>query len=269
MSLKVHAVGKSSNAMGRPKILGEVQPQFRRLDNGNKQLCTGSVRRINNLLTVIGGQTELLLEKMPSGSYLSARLGTILSACRRAAYVLNSCESSGDSPLAAPQPVDLNAVVRRGADALRRVFEGQNVRFECELQEGHLPILLDARQLEHLLMNLVRPLQNELLADGSVVVTTATASGTALPSETAEYERAAGYAVLAVSFEIGRAAEKTGDRSCPAPYVQPDRGRIEGGLFEICRLLQNHDGFVTGEAVQGSGAKFRVYLPLCDGVWSA
>jgi len=260
MSLNAKALDSVTDQLGASKAIGETRPLFRRLGRGNRRFFPGSVSRINNLLTVIGGQAELLLEKIPPGSQIATRLTAILSASRRAADVLNSPEEAGVPVPGGAHPVELNEAIQAMLAQLYARTDMENIRFKIDQNEEPLPVCLNLHQFEPLIANLLQCLHVESSKGASVVVETAVASGAALPAEVAEFERSARYAVVSLAFS--RAPDGTGQRRGPVGREKPVRGQVERGLFEICRLLQNDDGFATAGMVKGSEAIYRIYLPL-------
>jgi len=260
MSLNAKSVDIVTGRLGATKAIGETRPLFRRLGRGNRRVSPGSVSRINNLLTVIGGQAELLLEKIPPGSQIATRLTAILSATRRAADVLGSREDAGVPVPGGFHPVELNEAIQAMLAQLYARTDVENIRFRIDRNEEPLPVCLNLHRFEPLIANLLQCLHVESSKGASVVVATAVASGAALPAEVAEFERSARYAVVSLAF--GRVPGGTGQRRGPVGWEKRVRGQVERGLFEICRLLQNHDGFATAGMVNGSEPIYRIYLPL-------
>ncbi len=118
------------------------------------RLAGGVAHDFNNMLTVIGGNGEMLDRALAPEATERLLLGEIREAAARAATLTRQLLAFSRTQVLAPQVVGLDAVVGRVESMLRRLI-GEDIALTCELgpETGH--VLVDPGQLEQVIVNLV------------------------------------------------------------------------------------------------------------------
>lgn len=114
------------------------------------RLSGGMTHDFNNLLTVISGYAELLLEERASPETCAT---AILAATKRSMELTRKLLATTRLEQASPVPLDLNRVVRE-LDVLLRGLLGEDGELELDLAQDLPNVLFDRSQFEQVVMNL-------------------------------------------------------------------------------------------------------------------
>jgi two-component system cell cycle sensor histidine kinase/response regulator CckA len=156
-------------------------------------LASGLVHDFNNLLTVIRGRSELLLddEKLTSEGADSVR--QIVSAADRAAGLTRQLLQLSQSQPAQPSALDLNSLLTNLSKMLRRIL-GPDIPIEAQLASGLPLINADQTLIEQAVLNLALHAREVIPAGGGIRISTVdapagTAKADALHAGSARYIR--------------------------------------------------------------------------------
>lgn len=212
------------------------------------RLAGGVAHGFNNLLTVINGYSDALLEQLPHGSPVHADVATIREAGDRAASLTAQLLAFGQRTMIAPRPLDLNALVERLARLCAPLL-GDHIRLELALAPALAEVMADAAQLEQVVMNLVINARDAMPHGG--VLTLATRSATA---PTGPH----------VSLSIAdTGAGMTDDVRAHAfePFFTTKAHRQGLGLATARGIVEQARGQLLVETTPGRGCVFSVVLP--------
>src|SRR5690606_32254656 len=117
------------------------------------RLAGGIAHDFNNVLTIIVGYTELALTAVDAENPMREDLEIILSAACKAGRLSNQLLDFSSRQSAAPDILDLNAVIR---DARRMLdcLMGEEVSIDCSLEERLFPVMIDHSRIEQIILNL-------------------------------------------------------------------------------------------------------------------
>jgi signal transduction histidine kinase len=134
------------------------------------QMTGGLAHNLNNLLTVIMGNLELLGDQMPDRPALHAILGAGLSASERAAKVINRLLVYSGHSATRRDRIDVDTALRQIAPGLARSIEPHH-RLICDLKaEG--TVELDIQMLREALEELTANATAAMPAGGDVLLST-------------------------------------------------------------------------------------------------
>jgi signal transduction histidine kinase len=146
-------------------------------------------------------------------------------------------------------PGDLEEEVTVAVDAARALYPSQ--RFDVVVEAGHVPVRIDADRIQQVLTNLLdnavrvsppeRPIEVRLWTEGDTGCVTIRDHGPGVPQDMEDrvFEK----------FVRGRGPAVTGTGL---------------GLYIARQILDAHEGSISVESAPGSGATFRVELPLIE-----
>ncbi|MDF1586246.1 PAS domain-containing protein [Marinimicrococcus flavescens] len=117
------------------------------------QLTGGVAHDLNNLLTVILGNAELLAERLGHEPALQRCASLGLEAAQRAADLVDRLLAFARRKPLAPRPLDVAALLDGLAPLLEHTL-GAGIRLERVEEPGLWPVLADRGQLENALVNL-------------------------------------------------------------------------------------------------------------------
>ena len=133
-------------------------------------LAGGISHDFNNLLSVILGNADLLLETTPTGVQ-QHYAEEIKKATRRAAELTRQLLAFSRKQVLRPAILDLNAVVREVGKILQRLI-GEDVRVVTDLETRLDSIRADRGQIEQILMNLATNARDAMPNGGTFTIRT-------------------------------------------------------------------------------------------------
>ena len=144
------------------------------------QLTSGVAHDFNNLLTVIAGNIEFL-ERAVSDERSKRRLAMMKGAADRGARLTAQLLAFSRRQRLEPTPVGLNQTVASMGDLLQSSIGGA-VQIETLLQADLWPALVDATQIELVILNLAINARDAMAVGGRLTVETANVTITGAPS---------------------------------------------------------------------------------------
>jgi PAS domain S-box-containing protein len=227
------------------------------------RLVGGVVHDFNNLLTVILGYGELVIEDIGGDGSNRDLLLEVLNAGKRAAGLTKQLLAFCRKENTAPEVLDLNAVVTDMHKLLRRL-----VTEEIEIDEVLAPNLGRLRavrgQIEQVIMNLVVNARDAMPEGGRILIETrAIASGDPLFKADFPEATPGNYALLAVT-DAGRGMdEATKNRIFEPFFTTKPAGKGTGmGLATVTEIVKAASGQIAVESRLGKGTSVRILFPM-------
>ncbi|MFY9912949.1 MAG: PAS domain S-box protein [Candidatus Sulfotelmatobacter sp.] len=227
-------------------------------------LAGGISHDFNNLLGVILGNADLLLEKVPAGSqqrYAEA----IKKAGSSAAQMIRQLLAFSRKQVLYPAVLDVNAVVSEIGKILHRLI-GEDVRVTTDLETGLGPVRADRGQIEQILMNLATNARDAMPNGGTFIIRTANAKFG--PEDAARYSYVipGQYVHLSVSDTGVGMSEEVRTRIFEPFFTTKEKGRGTGlGLATVYGIVKQSGGFIWVSSTPGAGTTFDIYLPRIEG----
>jgi PAS domain S-box-containing protein len=228
-------------------------------------LAGGIAHDFNNILTVIQGNTSLLLaDYADAGMEPPEDLVEVSRAADRARGLIRQLLAFSRKQVLAPRVLDLNGVVA-GTDKMLRRLIASDVELVTVLAPEVPYVRADAGQLEQVLMNLAVNARDAMPSGGRLVIETGAAS-LAAPLHTPTGNVPPGeYASLCVTDTgPGIAPEHLPRLFEPFFTTKPDGKGTGLGLPTVYGIVRQSGGYVWAECPPSGGARFSVYLPAVD-----
>jgi PAS domain S-box-containing protein len=201
---------------------------------------------LNNLLTGIGGYTDLALDEVDASLPLAADLREIRSATKRASDLSMQLLAFSRGQQLRLGRLDVNDTVA-GLEGLLRCLTGERITLRISRGDGVPPVWADRGQIERVIVNLVANARDAMpeggvleirTADGERGVTLSVSdSGTGIPAE-----------ILPHVFE---------------PFFSTKQaGRGTGlGLWSVATIVGQAGGQVTVRSSPDQGSTFTLHFP--------
>ena len=226
-------------------------------------LAGGISHDFNNLLSVIMGNAEMLLDDRPSATQ-KHYADEIRNATQRAAQLTRQLLAFSRKNLLHPTVLDLNTVVRDVGKILERLI-GEDVQIVTDLQSSLGSVKADQGQVEQILMNLATNARDAMPKGGKFKVRTADA--VLGPKDVAlyPYVKPGRYVLLSVSDSGMGMTEEVRRRVFDPFFTTKPPGRGTGlGLATIYGIVKQSAGYIWVSSAPGAGATFDIYLPRVD-----
>jgi signal transduction histidine kinase len=117
------------------------------------QLAGGVAHDFNNMLTVIIGHTQMLLQQTDAAQPAHADLSAILNAAERSARITRQLLAFARRQTIAPKVLDLNDTVEGMLKMLRRLI-GEDINLVWSPGRNLWPVRMDPSQIDQVLANL-------------------------------------------------------------------------------------------------------------------
>ncbi|WP_288585999.1 response regulator [uncultured Methylobacterium sp.] len=223
------------------------------------QLTSGVAHDFNNLLTVIAGNIEFL-ERAVFDDRSRRRLEMMRGAAERGARLTAQLLAFSRRQKLEPVPVQLNRTVASMRDLLQSSMGGSS-RIEMTLQPDLWPALVDATQIELIILNLAINARDAMAVGGCLTIETANVR-LASPPARVEEPNPGEYAMVAVSDTGTGIPAEVLARVFEPFFTTKEVGKGSGlGLAQVYGFAKQSGGGVRIDTRVGEGTSVRVYLP--------
>ena len=228
-------------------------------------LAGGVAHDFNNILTVIRGNAELLLNGPGADAYRD-RVLEIDKAAELAAGVTRQLLAFSRQQVLRTEAVDVNESASATCDLLERII-GEPIRLERRLQADPAVIAIDRTQLQQVVMNLCVNARDAMPDGGTLLVRTEnvvldeTYASTHVEVEPGRY-----VLVEVTDTGLGMTPDTVARIFDPFFTTKPDGTGL--GLSTVFGVVKQSHGHVTVYSEVGGGTTFKVYLPQIDGAAS-
>ncbi len=225
-------------------------------------LAGGVAHDFNNILSAIIGYGHLTLMKMRKDDPLRYNINQILESSKRATVLTQSLLAYSRKQPVNLVVVDLNALVRRFEQFLKRLLR-EDIELKTIYAERVLNIIADSGQIEQVLMNLVTNARDAMPDGGRLTIETRLVTlekdfvdnhGYGVPGE---------YALLMATDTGTGMDEQTKLKVFEPFFTTKEVGKGTGlGLAMAYGIVKRHEGYINIYSEVGRGTTFKIYLPL-------
>jgi PAS domain S-box-containing protein len=230
------------------------------------RLAGGVAHDFNNMLGVILGYAELLVQRLPPEEPLRSQALEIRRTSERAAALTRQLLAFSRRQVLQPRILDLSLVVSNMEEMLRRLI-GEDVHL-VTAAEGDLGLVkADPGQIEQVIMNLAVNARDAMPGGGRLTIATANVE--------LDEARAAGrpgvqpgpYVMLSVSDTGGGMDAETLSHLFEPFFTTKEPGRGTGlGLATAYGIVKQSDGHIWVMSEPGHGTSVTIYLPRVEGL---
>ena len=230
------------------------------------QLTGGVSHDFNNLLTVILGNAEILVEDLFDQQRKFAEM--IVTAAERGAELTNRLLAFSRKQPLKPQLIDVNLLIRGSDGLLRRTLsENIDIRFDCS--DGLWMTEIDSAQLDAAILNLSLNARDAMPEGGRLTIETANA--TLDQDYTARgYNVVPGQYVMIAITDTGRGIpEDVLSRIFEPFFTTKEVGKGSGlGLSMVYGFVKQSGGYVHVYSEPGEGTSVKLYFPRASGAFA-
>ncbi|MBF0407592.1 MAG: response regulator [Candidatus Riflebacteria bacterium] len=225
------------------------------------RLAGGVAHDFNNMLSVIIGYTELIIEKSGPDNTMNHDLEEILKAARRSADITSQLLAFSRQQTISPKPIDLNEAVNGMLNMLQRLI-GENIKLVWHPEPDLWTVKIDSAQLDQVLTNLCVNARDAIADVGHITIETGrkifdeSSCGNLISCIPGDF------VMLSVSDDGCGIDRETQMHLFEPFFTTKALGKGTGlGLATVYGIVKQNGGFVNVYSEPGQGATFRIYLP--------
>jgi PAS domain S-box-containing protein len=225
------------------------------------RLAGGIAHEFNNLLTVVLGNTDLLLMDDEMSSASQDPLVSIKKATERGAALVQQLLAYGRRQMSHTRVVDLNEILRNYQTMLRHLV-GERIDLVMSLDPKLHPVEADPEQIRQIVMNLVANARDAIPQEGTITVRTTNVRLNRRSFQGELNVKEGSYTLLSVHDTGYGLDEKTKQHLFEPFYTTKGLANRPGlGLSSVYGIVKQSGGYILVRSEKGRGATFDVYLP--------
>ncbi|MCP4545214.1 MAG: PAS domain S-box protein [bacterium] len=266
--IAVNAIGFTQDITARKQAeeehanLQEQLIQVQKMESIGR-LAGGVAHDFNNMLSVIQGYTEIVLEDLPEDSPITMNLTEVLKASKRSSNLTRQLLAYARKQAIEPQVLDLNDTIKAMFQMLERLI-GEDIDLIWRPGENLESVFIDPGQVDQILANLLVNARDAIGHNiGKVIIETGHAAIDEIHCATHPGFEPGDYVMLTVSDDgCGMDKETRGNIFEPF-FTSKEVGEGTGlGLATVYGIVKQNGGFINVYSELDLGSTFSVYLPV-------
>jgi signal transduction histidine kinase len=263
---RMNALVEEKNGALREKGVADLQLRQAQKMEAVGQLTGGIAHDLNNILTVIVGNIEVLSGELADRPQLAALATMIdLAAARGADLTQRLLAFARKQPLQ-PCEVDVNSLVREAVGLLGSTL-GDHIEIDMILALDMPRALIDASQLTNTILNLAINARDAMGPGGKLTIETSNVILDAGFASANPGVTAGSYVMIAVTDSGHGIPAAIIDKVCEPFFTTKEVGKGSGlGLSMVYGFVKQSAGHIAIASEEGQGTSIRIYLPQATSV---
>jgi two-component system, cell cycle sensor histidine kinase and response regulator CckA len=225
------------------------------------QLAAGVAHDFNNILTIIQGHADRLLDQCEGEAAITEPLKQISAAARRASSLTRQLLMFSRKQVMQPKVIDLNGVLGNMAKMLLRLL-GEDIALESKYDRAIPAIEGDVGMIEQIIMNLAVNSRDAMPKGGQLLITTSTVLVAEAYVQQHPDARTGQFVCLSVTDTGCGMNRETLARIFEPFFTTKEVGKGTGlGLATVYGIVKQHQGWVETISETNVGTTFKIYLP--------
>ena len=240
-----------------------MEEQFRQAQKMESvgRLAGGVAHDFNNMLGVILGHTEMLLEHQDLSLSIRTDLKEIRKAAERSGGLTRQLLAFARKQTVAPKVLDINNTVDGMTKMMRRLI-GEDIDLVWDPCRDIWPVKIDPGQIDQILVNLCVNARDAIDDNGKLTIET---NNSVFDEDYCKYHtdfKPGEYVMLAVSDNGCGMNREILDNIFEPFFTTKKIGVGTGlGLATVFGIVKQNNGFINVYSEQNKGTTFKIYLP--------
>ncbi|WP_375160136.1 CHASE3 domain-containing protein [Bradyrhizobium sp. RDT46] len=238
--------------------------QSQKLDAIGK-LTGGVAHDFNNMLTVISGNTETLVDSLKQQPELQRVARLIDDAAERCAELIQHLLAFARRQPLQPRNVEINAAIADIAKLLRPTL-GEQIQIETVLEQGPMTAHIDPSRLTNAVLNMAINARDAMPNGGKLLLETHRVVLDEAYAQAHADVTAGPYIMLAVSDTGTGMSVETQHKAFEPFFTTKEVGKGSGlGLSMVYGFVKQSGGHIKIYSEEGHGTTIKLYLPPGEG----
>ncbi len=258
--------GTVQDITGKKRAEEEKQKMEKQLAQAQKmesvgRLAGGVAHDFNNMLSIILGNAEIIMEDIDPLSPLVKNLEEILKAADRSAGLTRQLLAFARRQTINPQILDLNHVIHDMLNMLKRLI-GEDIDLTWQPARNLRSVKIDPSQIDQILANLCVNARDAIKGVGKVTIQTDHIVFDDAYCRQHPGSNPGDHVMMAITDNGSGMEKKTLDNLFEPFFTTKDLGQGTGlGLATVYGIVKQNKGFIDVSSQPGKGTTFRIYFP--------
>ena len=228
------------------------------------RLAGGVAHDFNNMLSIISGNIEMVLEDINPQSPVIGNLREIHKAAQRSTDLTRQLLAFARKQTISPKVINLNNAIDSMLNMLRRLI-GEDIDLAWVPCNDLWLAKIDPSQIDQVLANLCVNARDSIDGVGKVTIETGNVKFDENYCRVHEGFKPGEYVMIAVSDSGSGMDRGTLDKIFEPFFSTKDIGRGTGlGLSTVYGIAKQNDGFINAYSELGEGTTIKLYFPRHD-----
>jgi len=224
------------------------------------RLAGGVAHDFNNMLSIILGNTEMILDDLDSANPIISNLSEIQKAAERSANLIRQLLAFARKQTISPKELNLNETVEGMLNMLRRLI-GENIDLVWLPKINLWSIKFDPSQVDQIMANLCVNARDSIKDVGKITIETDNVSFDSDYCREHDGFNPGDYAMIAVSDNGCGMSKEVLDKLFEPFFTTKGLGEGTGlGLATVYGIIKQNNGFINVYSEPDKGTTFRIYL---------
>lgn len=225
------------------------------------RLAGGVAHDFNNMLSVIIGHAEIVLDEVNENDNLYSSVLEIQKASQRSATLVRQLLAFARKQTVAPEIINLNEITEGMLNMLQRLI-GESVKLDWKPSEDLWLINIDPSQIDQIMANLCVNARDAINGVGHILIETQNVTiDSSYCSEKME-ARPGDYVLISVTDDGCGMDKETAENIFEPFFTTKNVGKGTGlGLSTIYGIVKQNQGIINVYSEINQGTTFKIYLP--------
>ena len=227
------------------------------------RLAGGVAHDFNNVLSVIIGYSELLLNQIPPDDPIYGKIKAIYDAGSKASALTRQLLAFSRKQLLERKVISLNTIIKDFLKIFAKIV-GEDIVFTTYLSPESCTVEADPGQIEQILMNLIINAKDAMPNGGEIIIETAVVQLDKSYIEKHMEVKPGQYVLLSISDTGEGMDENVKSKIFDPFFTTKEQGKGTGlGLATVYGIVKQHGGYIYVYSEKNKGTTFKIYLPAC------
>ncbi len=226
------------------------------------RLAGGVAHDFNNMLSIILGNIEIIIEDLDSANPLISNLEEVQKAAQRSTDLTRQLLAFARKQTISPQVLHLNETLEGMLKMLRRLI-GEDIDLSWQPKDSLWSVKIDPSQIDQILANLCVNARDSIKDVGKITIETDNAHFDEEYCIDHPGFKTGKYVMLTVSDNGCGMDNETLDNLFDPFFTTKELGKGTGlGLATVYGIVKQNNGFVNVYSEPEQGTTFKLYLPI-------